>query len=264
MKNFDHKNIWITGASSGIGRQLAVEFSRYQVCLILSSRNIEELTKVKEICQKNGANCYIQQLDLENQNSIDTAVENVLSKCDKIDILINNAGLSQRSYANETKFEVIRKIMEVNFFGTVSLTKKLLPKMIEQKKAHIVVITSVSGKFGFYLRSAYAASKHALHGFFEALYFENIKNGINITFIVPGRVKTNVGKNALTKDGLPQNNDQWIEKGMNVEKCAKKIIKAIKKNKYEKIIGKTDKLLVYIKKFFPKLFRIIVKNLNPR
>jgi short-subunit dehydrogenase len=262
--NVTGKNIWITGSSSGIGKALAIELSRYSTTLILSSRNIEELNKVADICKKNGAKTIVVPIDLQNNQSIENAVSIVFEQLKKVDILINNGGVSQRAKAIETPIEIDRKIMEINYFGTITLTKLVLRQMIQQKNGHIVAVSSISGKFGFYLRSAYAASKHALHGFFETLYFEIKKQNINVTIVMPGRVKTNVSFNALTKDGTPYNKmDAGQEQGITAEKCAKKIIKAIEKNKKEVLIGGKEILMVHLKRLFPFLFNKIVTNLKP-
>ncbi len=261
---WEDKNIWITGASSGIGEALAIEFSKKNTNLILSARNKEKLEKVAKICENNGSKTFIAPIDLENFESIKITTAIVLKNFGKIDVLINNGGISQRATAVETDLKIDRKIMEINYFGTIELTKLILPTMLKHQNGHIVVVSSISGKFGFYLRSAYAASKHALHGFFESLYFELKKQNIKITIIMPGRVKTNVSVNALTKNGTPYNKmDEGQAKGISAEKCAKKIIKAIEKNKKEVLIGGKEILMVHLKRLFPSIFNKIVTHLNP-
>ena len=260
----NNKIIWITGASSGIGRALAIEMSYFDTKLILSSRNIEALNKVKEICEKNGSKCFVQKLDLSNPEDISIATENVFQNFDKIDILVNNGGISQRAFSYETDIEIDRKIMEINYFGSVALTKAVLPKMIKQKSGHILAISSIVGAFGFPLRSAYSASKHALHGFFETLYFELKQFNINVSIVLPGRVKTNVSKNSLTKDGSKYGKmDEGQEKGISAEKCAKKIIKGIERNKKEMLIGKKELLMVLLKRKLPFIFKLIVNKVKP-
>ncbi len=262
--NLTNKNIWITGASSGIGKALAIEISKYKPTLILSSRNNNELLKTKNICEKNGAKCFIQLLDLSKPHEIKQIADTIINKFDKIDILINNGGISQRSLAEETNINIDRNIMEINFFGNISLTKAVLPNMIKNKSGQILTVSSIVGKFGFPLRSAYSASKHALHGFYESLRAEvEKKHNIKVKIIIPGRIKTNISYNSIQKDGTKYNKmDEGQEKGMTAEKCAKKIIKAIKKNKKEILIGKKELIMVYIRIFFPRIFYNIVNKIK--
>ncbi len=177
--------------------------------------------------------------------------------------MINNAGISQRSLARETEMSTFRKLMEINFFGTIFFTKLLLKKILDGD-GRIAVVSSISGKFGFPLRSGYGASKHALHGFFEALYLEEYKNGLKLTMILPGRVKTNISYNAVTADGNKYGKlDKGQEQGISPQLCTKKIIKAIEKEKKEVLIGRKEILMVFIKRFFPNLFFKIAKKIKP-
>ena len=263
MKHLTGKNIIITGASSGIGEALAIELSKYKNNIIITGRNLEALKKNEKICKKNGSDCFSVILDLEQPASIENAVSFILKKFDKIDLLVNNAGISQRALARETEMSTFRKLMEINFFGTIFLTKLLLKKLLEGD-GRIAVVSSISGKFGFPLRSGYGASKHALHGFFEALYLEEYKNGLKLTMILPGRVKTNISFNAVTADGNKYGKlDKGQEQGISPQLCAKKIIKAIEKEKKEVLIGGKEILMVHIKRFFPNLFFKIAKKIKP-
>jgi short-subunit dehydrogenase len=256
--NFDNKIIWITGASSGIGRALAIAFSKKGANLILSSRNIEKLTTVKEQCD-NQQNIQVLKLDLDDYLNLDKVVGKALKLFGNIDILINNGGISQRSLAIDTGIEVDVRIFKTNYFGTVALTKAMLPYFAAKKKGHIVVITSVVGKIGTPLRSSYAASKHALHGFFDSLRAEVFKDNID-----PGYVKTNVSKNALTADGSKQNTmDKATENGLLPAKFAEKMIKAIANKKQEVVIGGVkEKFAVYIKRYFPKVLSSMIRKIN--
>lgn len=260
----NNKTIWITGASSGIGRGLALEMSKYGTELILSARNVVELEKVKTECEQNGAKCIIQKIDLSNPQEIILATENIFSKIKNVDILVNNGGISQRAFSYETNIAVDRKIMEVNYFGSIALTKLVLPKMIEQKSGYIIAVSSIVGVFGFPLRSAYSASKHALHGFYETLYFELKQFNINVSIVLPGRVKTDVSKNALTKDGTKYGKmDDGQDSGISVEKCAKKIIKGINKNKKEMAVGGSELAMLFVKRRLPFIFNMIVNKIKP-
>jgi short-subunit dehydrogenase len=181
-----------------------------------------------------------------------------------IDILINNGGISQRSKVEETDLEVDRKIMEVNYFGAVALTKCVLPYLLKQKSGHIVVISSVTGIFGFPMRSAYAASKHALHGFFETLRTEVLDRNVGVTIVCPGRIKTDISYHALTKDGKEHGKmDEGQEKGIPADVCARKILSAIKKGKKEIYIARSELVLIYLKRFFPGLFYKIAPKIKP-
>lgn len=252
------KVVWITGASSGIGEELAYLYAAKGAKLVISARRLEELERVKSKC-KTEVLCLT--LDLGNSEEFPTLAQKVIDHYGRIDILINNGGISQRSIASETPLEIDRKIMEINYFGNIALTKAVLPYMIAQKSGHIVPISSFAGKFGFYLRSAYAASKHALHGFYEALRLEEANNNINVSIICPALIRTNISIHALDSNGNPMNTmDDKQAKGMPADLCAKKIIEAIEKNKKEVLIGNGEQKIVIIKRFFPALFYKIIKN----
>jgi short-subunit dehydrogenase len=253
----DGKTIWITGASSGIGEALTYLLDKRNCKIILSSRNEEELQRVKTNCV-NKSQVKILAIDLAEFNSMPTLVEKAINVFGTIDILINNAGLSQRSLIAETKFEVYKKLMDINYLGTVSLTKALLPYFIENQKGHFVTVTSLMGKFGSPYRSGYCGAKHALHGFFDVLRMEHEKDGIDVTMICPGFVNTNVAKNALTADGSSQNTqDTATKNGLAVEVFAKKMIKAIERKKFEAYISGKEKMGIYLR-FFPKLLHKVV------
>jgi dehydrogenase/reductase SDR family protein 7B len=166
------KTIWITGASSGIGKQLALQYAALKYSLILSSRRETELAEVASLCEKLDAKCLVLPFDLASIADVDQLVDKALSLTGKIDVLINNGGISQRGLAADTKVEVLRRIMEVNFFGQVQLSQAVLRHFIKAGGGQFAVVSSLTGKFGWGLRSAYAASKHALHGYFESLAIE--------------------------------------------------------------------------------------------
>ena len=261
--SFSNKIIWVTGASSGIGKALAIELSQQNCKLILSSRNKEALELVRKDCQ-NIENIKIITLDLEDYTSLSLKVEEAITAFGKIDILINNGGISQRSLAENTHINVDKRLMDVNYFGTVALSKAILPHFIKNNKGHFAVTTSIVGKIGTPLRSTYAASKHALHGFFDSLRAENHHHNIAVTLMCPGFINTNVSKNALTGNGTPQGKmDLATGNGMSPEKCAKRMLSAIKKQKGEVYIaGAKEKFGVYLKRLSPKLFSILVRNIS--
>ena len=200
--NFTNKTIWITGASSGIGRAVALELSKENTKLILSDINESGLIDVATACEKKGCTTIIAPMDLSNEKSVADAAQKVLDRNIKIDCLYQFAGISQRSLVSETPLFVDRKIFEINFFGAIALAKAVLPGMINKGGGQLAVTSSLVGKFGFPQRSSYSATKHALHGFFESLRAENKQNNIKVSIFIPGRVKTNISVNAITKDGM--------------------------------------------------------------
>ncbi|QTD36180.1 SDR family oxidoreductase [Polaribacter batillariae] len=261
--SFSNKVIWITGASSGIGKALAIALANKNAKLILSSRKKEALELVKNECKKS-KNIKIITLDLEDYNNLQSKAEDAIASFGKIDILINNGGISQRSLVANTQISVDKRIININYLGTVALTKAVLPHFIKNNNGQFVVTTSIVGKIGTPLRSSYAASKHALHGFFDCLRAENHHNNITVTLVCPGFINTNVSKNALTGNGTPQGKmDAATKKGMSPERFAKLMVNAIEKKKEEVYIaGAKEKLGVYVKRFFPKLFSILVRKIS--
>jgi short-subunit dehydrogenase len=263
MKNLKGKVVWITGASSGIGEELAYALAREGSFLVLSARNKEKLEQVKVKCLESTAKCWVNQVDLSGNQQLDAVVKTVLVQTGRIDVLINNAGRSQRSLAKETPPEIDRNIMELNFFSVVELTKLVLPQMLKNGSGHIVVISSIAGKLGFSMRTAYSASKHALQGYFESLRTELANDNIKVTIVSPGRIKTNISVNAVTKDGSPYNiMDEGQANGMNAALCAAKIVKAIKKERKELLVGKTEILMVHIRRFLPSLYYKLVTRIK--
>jgi short-subunit dehydrogenase len=179
----------------------------------------------------------------------------------RIDMLFNNGGISQRSPALETSLEVDRALMQVNYLGPVALTKAVLPSMIGSRQGHIVVISSLTGKFGAPLRSGYAASKHALHGFFDALRAEIWKQRVFVTLICPGYIRTDISVHALKGDGSSHGAmDEGQANGMAPSVCAAKILKAVEDGKEEALIGGFEKLGVYLKRFVPGTFSRMIRN----
>ncbi len=252
---FTNKTIWITGASSGIGKAVALELSHKKVHLILSARNQKELEKVAEACTKNGSTTQVVAFDLADEKSIENATAQIIEKGKPIHSLYHFGGVSQRSIASETPISIDRTLFEINFFGTVLLTKKVLPIMIHNGGGHIAVTTSIVGKFGFPYRTAYSATKHALQGFFESLRAETKHQNIKVSIIIPGRIQTNISMHALTKDGtIHQEVDKGQAEGMAVEKAAKKIVKQLGKNKKEILVGNKELLMVSIRRYIPKLY----------
>ena len=252
---FANKVVWITGASSGIGEALAVAWSREGATLVLSARNAAELERVRNACA-DPAKHRVLPLDLTDTNAILAAAKAV----PVVDVLVHSGGVSQRSFAAETDLATDRAIMDLNYFGTVALTKAVLPSMLARRAGHIVPITSVIGYVGVPSRSAYAASKHALHGFFETLRAETARDGISITIVVPGYVRTRVSENALRGDGTAYGKlDETHAKAVSPESIAPKIIDAVARRKAEVRVGGKEIWAVTLRRFLPGLVRRILR-----
>lgn len=259
------KTIWITGASAGIGEALSKEYDQSSNILFISGRKTNELERVKSGFKN--AQVHIVAFDITNEKDTLEAVNTVTDICQgKLNLLINNAGVSQRSLAIETIFEVDKKLMEINYLSTIRLTKATLPILLASKNAQIVVITSVMGKIGTPYRSAYAASKHALHGFFNSLRAELFDKNVAVTIISPGFVQTQISVNALTSDGSTQNSmDAGNANGLTPTQFAKKAVRAIENKKREIVISKfKEKFGVFMYKFFPNLFAVLITKMSVR
>lgn len=259
---FNDKVVWITGASSGIGAALVKELAvKSNAKIILSSRKKEELYAVAEKFGLNAGRYAVIPLDLMNYKDMPDITAEAVEKFGKVDILINNAGLSQRSLAMETDIEVDKRLMDVDFIGTVALTKAVVPYMIKNGGGQIAVVSSLMGIFGAPMRSGYAAAKHALHGFFDALRAELYKDKVLVTIICPGFIKTDISVHAVTGNGSLQGTmDDATMKGMPADVFARKMLSAIEKRKYQKAIGGQEVMGVYLKRFFPSLLAKIVRK----
>ncbi|WP_026966073.1 SDR family oxidoreductase [Algoriphagus terrigena] len=256
--------IWITGASSGIGEASAKEFSKRGYSVIISARKEQELNRVKSECADPSA-VRVLPLDLTEIQTFDAKVQQAIGLFGQVDLMLHNGGISQRSLIRETGLDVDRKLMEVNFFGTVALTKALLPHFISRKTGQFGVISSLVGIIGSPFRSSYAASKHALHGFFDTLRAEHYKDHIAVTMICPGFIRTNVSVNAITADGSTLGEmDDAQANGMSPEACAKEIFSAMTRKKEEVYIGGKETLALYIKRFFPTVLSKIIRKAKVR
>lgn len=258
------RTIWITGASSGIGEALAMQWASPETTLILSGLEEKQLQPVAVKCESRGARVQIIPFNLTNEAEIAVAANKVQALIPKIDILVNCGGIGQRSLIIETPDAVSRKIMETDFWGHATLTSKILPFMVKTGGGTIVVMSSLSGLFGFPQRSMYCAAKHALHGFFETLRLEHHKDKINVLMVCPGRVRTNFSYGALTATGDTHGKmDKGQANGVSVEYCAAKIDKAVKRNKKQVLIGKKELIMAYLKRFAPWLFYKIALKIDP-
>lgn len=254
-KMFIGKVVWITGASSGIGESLVFEFVRLGAKVIASSNDLPELERVKKVCIDRGHDIQTIPFDLADTSGIDKIVEEQIARFGRIDFVLNLGGISQRARIDETPLWLDRKIFEINYFGTIAFSKAILPYMIRQKSGHILATSSISGRFGFPLRSAYSASKQALHGFFETLYLENKKFNVRASVIIPGRVRTAISLHALDSSGKEHGKlDEGQAKGITAEHAAKIIIRGIVKNKREILVGKGELMMLHIRRYWPWLF----------
>ncbi len=254
-KEFNNKIVWITGASSGIGEALVYAFINSGALVIASSNDPSGLQRVKAACSESSARVFCVLFDLSDTTGIEKIVEDQIKQHSRIDILLNLGGISQRARIDETPLWLDRKIFEINYFGTIALTKAVLPWMIRQKSGHVLATSSISGRFGFPLRSAYSASKQALHGFFETLYLENKSSNIRATVIIPGRVRTAISLHALDSEGKEYGKlDDGQAKGLSPERAAEIIIAGILKNKREILVGKGELMMLHIRRYAPWLF----------
>ncbi|HUH28701.1 SDR family NAD(P)-dependent oxidoreductase, partial [Gelidibacter sp.] len=216
------------------------------------SRRKDALEAVKQLC-KNPEHVAILAFDLADYNQMEPIALKAIQCFGTVDILINNGGISQRSLVIDTDIKVYKKLMDIDYLGTVAITKALLPHFVARQSGQFVTVSSVMGKFSSPLRSGYCGAKHALHGFFDTLRLEHSKDNIKVTMICPGFVNTDVARNALTGNGSQQQyQDESTQNGLDVEVFAKRMLKAIEKEKFEVNIGKTEILGVYLKRFVPK------------
>ncbi|NMT64443.1 SDR family oxidoreductase [Marinobacter orientalis] len=256
------QTVWITGASAGIGEALAVRFAQDSARVVLSARRESELERVATRCREAGlaANeVLVLPLDVTDWDSLPGAVQTVLDTFGSIDLLVNNAGVSQRSLCKDTDMAVYQKLMDVDVMGQIALTKAVLPHMLEKGAGHLAVTSSVAGKVGAPMRTGYCAAKHAVMGFFDALRAEVEGQGVNVSTITPGFIRTDISRNALAGDGAAYGKeDKDIAGGMDVNACAEVIFKGLKAKKREIPVGKGKEMAaLWIKRVSPEaLFRI--------
>ena len=260
-EKYKGKVILITGASSGIGAAVSRQLAKLGARLVLASRNVKALEKLNSELENPDIHTVVH-LDLTSSDSIQSLYQELKNKNIHIDILINNGGISQRSSALETSFEVERLLMETNYFGTVQLSKLIAEDMLERKSGHIVCVSSVVGKFGCPLRSTYSASKHALHGYFDSLRAELSRFGIKVSIVCPGFVNTQVSVNALNEKGEKTGvMDARTEAGLTAEEFAKRFVNGLGRRS-EFYIGRQEVLIVYLKRFFPRFYDSLIKRLT--
>lgn len=261
--DFKNKTVWVIGASSGIGEGLIKQLAQENCNIILSARRENELNNIQNSLKLTAKNSLVLPLDISKSEEFDNKIKQAVSKFSTIDILILNAGIAHKSFAEETLEEVDRRIMEVNFMGNILLTKKVIPVMKKQGAGTIAVTSSILGKIGLPLVSTYCASKQAVTGYYESLRYEVEKYNINVTILSPGFIKTDITKNSLTADGKAFNKDSIAqEKGMDATKCAQKMIQAIKKGKRHQYIGGLETFMPMFSFYFPRIFYFLMKKMH--
>ncbi|MBC8266787.1 MAG: SDR family oxidoreductase [Flavobacteriales bacterium] len=256
----ENKVIIITGASSGIGKSLAFALAKKENKLVLAGRNKEKLTAVAEKIKAKNISAIIVVTDVCKAKDCQKLIEKTIAEFGRIDVLINNAGISMRALFNESDLDVIKKVMNTNFWGTVFCTKYALPHLLKTTGS-IVGISSIAGYVGLPERSAYSASKFAMNGFLESLRSENLENNLHVLIACPGFTKSNIRKSALLKDGSFQNESPRNEnRMMTAEQVAKKIVCAINCKKDFITMSTNGKLILFINRFFPKLAKRLIYN----
>jgi short-subunit dehydrogenase len=262
MDRFAGKIVWVTGASSGIGEALARGFAAEGARLVLSSRRLEELERVRRSLPRADEHVSLP-LDLAQAATFPALAAQVLQKFGRVDILVNNGGVSQRALAADMQLDVERAMMEVNYFGTVALTKAVLPSMLARGAGHVVVVSSVMGYVGVPGRSTYAASKHALHGYFDTLRAEVHAAGVKVTLVCPGYVLTRVSANALGARGEKHGvTDATHERGISAERCAAVTLRAIARGKDEISVGGIETWAITLKRFLPGVYARVIRRMK--
>lgn len=260
MSYYSGKIVWVTGASSGIGEQLVYGLSKEGAHVIISARREAELERVQKGCNSPGA-VDIVVFDQSEETSVKAAASKVFALHARVDILFNNGGISQRGEAMQTTTELERKIFDINYFGNILLSKLVMEKMLEQHSGHLVITSSLLGKWGFHLRSSYAATKHALHGYYDSMRMEVEKKGIAITLILPGFIKTEISRNAVNEKGEATGEmDANQDGGISAEECARRILAGVAAHKKEFGVGGKEILGLKMRNFFPGIFDTILRR----
>lgn len=254
------KVIVITGASSGIGKALAFEFAARGSKVVLAARSEEKLQQIAEEIGKKHEMPIILKTDVSRENDCKNLILAAQESHGRIDVLINNAGISMRALFADTNIDVLKKLMDVNFWGTVYCTKYALPYLL-QSKGSVVGVSSIVGFKGLPGRTGYSSSKFAMHGFLETLRIENLKKGLHVLIACPGFTASNIRNTALDGDGKQQGESpRTEEKMMTAEEVAKHIANAVEKRKRTLILTSQGKMTVFLNKFLPGFMDKMVYN----
>lgn len=260
MKDLNQKIVIITGASSGIGKALAFEFGSAGAKIVITGRNENTLLEVSQQLTAQKIENIAVIADAANESDNQKMIDKTIAKFGKIDVLINNAGITMRALFEEADLNVIKQVMDTNFYGAVYATKYALPHILASKGA-IIAISSINGYRGTPARTGYTASKFAMNGFFEALRTEVSHRGVHILVVSPGFTESNIRKKALSKNGEPQGESPRKENNMmSAETVAKYTLKALRHRKRDLILTLEGKAVVWLNKFFPKIMDKIVYN----
>lgn len=259
---FKDKVIIVTGASSGIGRACAFEFANNNANIVLASRREKELIKIENKIKEKGGQAFSIVTDVRKIDDCQNLINKTVEKYGKIDILINNAGISMRASFEEIDLSVIKDLMDTNFYGAVYCTKFALPYLLKQKGT-VIGISSISGLTPLPGRTGYCASKYAMDGFLNTLRLENKKNGLNVLVVHPGFTSSNIRNIALNKNGKPQKETPRNEEEMmSAERVAQIITKATLKRERDLILTPQGRLVVWLHKNFPGITdRIILHEI---
>lgn len=259
-KSFEGKTCWVTGASSGIGAAIALELNKQGANLIISARNQDNLEKVRINCPFPDK-ITVLVCDMEDSDQLPDKALEAWNMYNGIDYAFLNAGMAVRDMLINIKIELIRKVMNTNFFGAAIIAKALLPLMLQRKAGHFAVTSSLSGKYGIPKLSAYAAAKHALHGLFESMRAEHEKDGIKVSMVIPGLIKTGISEHSLLGDGTVSGKTQEaIKAGISPQVCATGILKGVLKEKHEIVVGGSERYSVLINRLFPGLMAYVIRN----
>ena len=257
-----NKIVIITGASSGIGKAMAYEFSDHGSKVVMGARNIKALEEIAADIRNKGGEVIFAQTDVSIEGDCKNLIQTAIDQYGKIDVLINNAGISMRALFENTDIKVIKKLMDVNFWGAVFCTKFALPHILKQKGS-IVAVSSIAGIKGLPSRSGYSASKFALDGFMESLRVENLKNGLHVLIAYAGFTSSNIRNTSLSGVGTQQGESPRDEdKMMTPDQVAVHIYNAVSKKKNKIVLTLQGKMITVINKFFPdKLDKMIYNDL---
>src|SRR5690554_5394945 len=254
------KVVIVTGASSGIGKATAIRFAEAGAKLVIAARSIEKLKETESEIINLGTEVLLQSTDVVNEEDCKRLIDATVEKFGRIDVLINNAGISMRALLEEMDLSVIKNVMDINFWGTVYCSKFALPHLLKQKGS-IVGVSSIAGYVGLPARCGYSASKFAMHGFLESVRTENLEKGLHVLIACPGFTASNIRNTALTADGSAQGKSPREEgKMMTAEEVGKHIFNAVKGRKQRIVLTTEGKLAVFLSKFFPKVIQKAVFN----
>ncbi|MDB4976907.1 MAG: 3-oxoacyl-[acyl-carrier protein] reductase [Myxococcaceae bacterium] len=266
MRDVRGKAVWITGASAGLGEALALRLAKQGARLLLSARRVDKLEQVAEAARRAGApRVEVLPLDLAALESLADKAREALTRMGSIDVMVHNAGLGQRALVSESTFEVDRQLLDVNFLGPVALTKALLPSMLAARSGSFVVISSVLGLMSVKRRAAYCASKHALHGYFNALRAEVHGQGVRVLLVCPGHIDSEFSEKALEGDGRAHGvNDAGNRAGLSPAACAERTVRGLLRGEAEIYPAKWETLGVYLNRLSPALTRLAIAGIKAR